>query len=100
MAVATAFLGRGRGVEIGLVLLGVLLGVLIYLSPPWLYPWVKAAHMMSIIAWMAGMLYLPRLFVYHTEAEIGSKQSETFKIMERRLFKGIIKPPLILTRPP
>jgi putative membrane protein len=95
MAVATAFLRRGRGVEIGLVLLGVLLGVLIYLSPPWLYPWVKAVHIVAIIAWMAGMLYLPRLFVYHAEAEICSKQSETFKIMERRLLTVITTPAMV-----
>jgi protoporphyrinogen IX oxidase len=51
----------------------------------------------AVIAWMAGMLYLPRLFVYHCEAEIGSKQSETFKIMERRLLKAIINPTMIVT---
>ena len=47
------------------------------------YLWVKALHVIAVIAWMAGMLYLPRLFVYHSEAEIGSKQSETFKVMVR-----------------
>lgn len=57
--------------------------------------WVKALHVISIIAWMAALLYLPRLFVYHTEAEIGSKQSETFKIMERRLYRGIMTPAMI-----
>jgi putative membrane protein len=50
-----------------------------------------------VIAWIAGMMYLPRLFVYHTAAEKGSIQSETFKIMERRLFRGIINPAMILT---
>ena len=59
--------------------------------------WVKALHVISVIAWMAGMLYLPRLYVYHTGAERGSVQSETFKMMERRLLKGIIKPAMILT---
>lgn len=59
--------------------------------------WVKALHVISVIAWMAGMLYLPRLFVYHTDAEIGSKQSETFKVMERRLLRGIINPAMIAT---
>ena len=54
--------------------------------------WVKALHVISVIAWMAGMLYLPRLFVYHAEAQPGSIQSETFKIMERRLLRGIINP--------
>jgi putative membrane protein len=61
------------------------------------YPWIKALHVIAVIAWMAGMLYLPRLFVYHCEAEIGSKQSETFKVMERRLLRAIINPAMILT---
>ncbi|WP_428650371.1 protoporphyrinogen oxidase HemJ [Roseibium sp.] len=60
-----------------------------------LYLWVKSLHVISIIAWMAGMLYLPRLFVYHVDAEIGSVQSETFKVMERRLLKAIINPAMI-----
>lgn len=60
-----------------------------------MYEWVKALHVISVIAWMAGMLYLPRLFVYHVKAEIGSVQSETFKVMERRLLKGIINPAMI-----
>ena len=59
--------------------------------------WVKAFHVISVIAWMAGMLYLPRLYVYHADAEVGSKQSETFKVMERRLYRGIIRPAMILT---
>jgi len=62
-----------------------------------LYLWLKAAHVIAVIAWMAGMLYLPRLFVYHCEAEIGSKQSETFKVMERRLLRLIINPAMIAT---
>jgi putative membrane protein len=62
-----------------------------------LYPWTKAFHIISVISWMAGMLYLPRLFVYHFEAEAGSKQSETFKVMERRLLKVIINPAMIAT---
>jgi protoporphyrinogen IX oxidase len=62
-----------------------------------LYLWLKAAHVIAVIAWMAGMLYLPRLFVYHCEAEPGSRQSETFKVMERRLLKAIINPAMIAT---
>jgi putative membrane protein len=62
-----------------------------------MYPWLKAFHIIAVIAWMAGMLYLPRLFVYHCEAEPGSKQSETFKVMERRLLKAIINPAMIAT---
>lgn len=54
--------------------------------------WVRALHIISVIAWMAGLLYLPRLFVYHSGAEPGSAQSETFKIMERRLYFGIMMP--------
>lgn len=61
------------------------------------YLWVKAFHVISVIAWMAGMLYLPRLFVYHCRAETGSAQSETFKIMERRLLKAIMNPAMIAT---
>ncbi|GAA0784808.1 protoporphyrinogen oxidase HemJ [Roseibium denhamense] len=60
-----------------------------------LYLWVKAIHVISIIAWMAGLLYLPRLFVYHVDAEVGSVQSETFKVMERRLLKAIMTPAMI-----
>ena len=59
------------------------------------YEWVKALHVIAVIAWMAGMLYLPRLFVYHCEAEPGSQQSETFKVMERRLLRAIINPAMI-----
>jgi len=59
------------------------------------YEWIKAFHIIAVIAWMAGMLYLPRLFVYHCAAEKGSFQSETFKVMERRLLRGIINPAMI-----
>jgi putative membrane protein len=62
-----------------------------------IYGWVKALHIVAVIAWMAGMLYLPRLFVYHCVAEKGSVQSETFKVMERRLLRGIINPAMITT---
>jgi protoporphyrinogen IX oxidase len=62
-----------------------------------MYDWIKAFHVIAVIAWMAGMLYLPRLFVYHCEAPKGSPQSETFKVMERRLLKGIINPAMIAT---
>ncbi len=62
-----------------------------------MYQWVKAFHIIAVIAWMAGMLYLPRLFVYHSMAEPGSTQSETFKVMERRLLKAIINPAMIVT---
>jgi putative membrane protein len=58
--------------------------------------WVKAVHIMAVIAWMAGMFYLPRLFVYHVDAAAGSVQSETFKLMERRLLRMIITPAMIV----
>ena len=61
------------------------------------YDWLKAFHLIAVIAWLAGMLYLPRLFVYHCAAEPGSRQSETFKVMERRLLKAIINPAMIAT---
>jgi protoporphyrinogen IX oxidase len=59
------------------------------------YPWIKALHIVSVIAWMAGLLYLPRLFVYHAAEPAGSSASETFKIMERRLLRGIMDPAMI-----
>jgi putative membrane protein len=62
-----------------------------------MYEWIKAFHIIAVIAWMAGMLYLPRLFVYHCAAEKGSLQSETFKVMERRLLRGIINPAMMAT---
>jgi protoporphyrinogen IX oxidase len=62
-----------------------------------MYEWIKAFHVIAIISWMAGMLYLPRLFVYHCGAETGSKQSETFKVMERRLLRLIITPAMIVS---
>ena len=59
------------------------------------YEIVKALHIISVIAWMAGLLYLPRLFVYHADTSIGSVQAETFKVMERRLLKAIMTPAMI-----
>ena len=70
---------------------------LVWWNPSGLYLWLKAAHVFAVIAWMAGMLYLPRLFVYHCEAAPGSKQSETFKLMERRLLTVIINPAMVAT---
>ena len=59
------------------------------------YEIIKSLHIISVIAWMAGLLYLPRLFVYHADAPIGSVQAETFKVMERRLLKAIMTPAMI-----
>jgi putative membrane protein len=61
-----------------------------------MYQWLVAFHIIAVIAWMAGMLYLPRLFVYHCEADVGSRQSETFKTMERRLLRFIMTPAMIV----
>jgi putative membrane protein len=62
-----------------------------------MYEWVKAFHIIAVISWMAALLYLPRLLIYHFDAEIGSVQSDTFKIMERRLLKAIMTPAMIFT---
>lgn len=62
-----------------------------------MYEWVKVCHIISVISWMAAMFYMPRLCVYHADSETGSQQSETFKIMERRLLKGIMTPAMIAT---
>ena len=89
--------GQWRRAVVAIAITVALVGLLVLWRPSGLYPWLKAAHVIAIIAWMAGMLYLPRLFVYHCEAEVGSKQSETFKVMERRLLKAIINPAMIVT---
>lgn len=60
-----------------------------------IYPWLKALHLISVIAWMAGLLYLPRLFVYHAQVEPDSPQAKTFEVMERRLLRGIMNPAMI-----
>jgi len=58
--------------------------------------WIKTLHIVFVIAWMAGLLYLPRLFVYHADAKVGSQLSESLKVMERRLLKGIVNPAMIV----
>lgn len=60
-----------------------------------MYEWVKVLHIISVISWMAGLLYLPRLLIYHFDAETGSVQSETFKVMESRLLRFIMRPAMI-----
>jgi putative membrane protein len=62
-----------------------------------MYLWIKALHVVSIISWMAGLLYLPRLFVYHSDSEIKSVQSETFKVMEKRLSYAIMTPAMVMS---
>jgi protoporphyrinogen IX oxidase len=61
-----------------------------------MFLWIKSLHVLAIISWMAGLLYLPRLFVYHSQVAAGSEQSETFKVMERRLYQAIMTPALIV----
>ncbi len=82
---------------VGVVVPAILFAVLVVWNPSGLYLWFKALHVVAVISWMAGMLYLPRLFVYHCEAEPGSVQSETFKVMERRLLRFIINPAMVAT---
>ena len=62
-----------------------------------LYLWIKALHIVAVISWMAGLLYLPRLFVYHCSAEPGGAASETFKVMERRLMWAIMTPAMLVS---
>jgi putative membrane protein len=62
-----------------------------------MYEWIKALHVLAVISWMAGILYLPRLFVYHAAASVGSDRSETFKVMERRLLKAIMTPAMLVS---
>jgi len=81
----------------GIAIAAILFAVLVILDPSGLYLWLKALHVIAAISWMAGMLYLPRLFVYHCDAEVASKRSETFKVMERRLLVAIINPAMIAT---
>jgi len=66
-------------------------------NPDNLYLWIKALHIIAVISWMAGLLYLPRLFIYHTDAPVGSVQSETFKVMEQRLIRLIMNPAMMIT---
>jgi len=82
---------------IALTVTAALFALLLAWNPSGLYLWLKALHVIAVISWMAGMLYLPRLFVYHCEADPGSRQSETFKVMERRLLKAIINPAMVVT---
>lgn len=94
----TSFAENPAGRAVGaLVVVAALAALLFWLDPQGLYPWIKALHVIAVISWMAGMLYLPRLFVYHAEAEIGSDKAETFKVMERRLLRAIINPAMMAT---
>lgn len=82
---------------VAVAIFGAATAVLFLVDPVGLYEWIKALHVIAVISWMAGMLYLPRLFVYHAEAATGSDKSETFKVMERRLLRAIINPAMIVS---
>lgn len=86
-----------RRAAIAIVVFVVLVAALFWLDPDGLYLWIKALHVIAVIAWMAGMLYLPRLFVYHADVLVGSSQSEMFKVMERRLLRAIINPAMVVS---
>lgn len=72
-------------------------GLIYWVGPDETYLWIKALHIIAVISWMAGLLYMPRLFIYHTDAPAGSEQSETFKIMEWRLLKLIMNPAMMIS---
>lgn len=89
--------GPGTRAAVALGITALLVAAAILVLGDAAYMWVKAVHVMAIISWMAGMLYLPRLFIYHCDAAPGSELSETFKIMERRLLRAIINPAMGLS---
>ncbi|MCP4319903.1 MAG: protoporphyrinogen oxidase HemJ [Hyphomicrobiales bacterium] len=90
--------GRTAAVRSRIALVVVCAGVaaLMVWNPPQLYLWIKAVHVIAVISWMAAMVYLPRLFVYHSDSEVGSQQSETFKVMEARLYRIIMTPAMVI----
>ena len=73
------------------------IALILHVDPADAYLWVKALHIIAVISWMAGLLYLPRLFIYHTDAPVGSVQSETFKVMEQRLIRLIMNPAMMIS---
>jgi len=83
--------------SIAIALFLALLAALFLWQPDNLYLWIKALHLIAVMSWMAALLYMPRLFIYHTDAAPGSEQSETFKVMEQRLLKVIMNPAMIIT---
>ena len=81
---------------IWLVVTGVVVVLSVWFLDVGAYLWIKALHVVAVISWMAGMLYLPRLFVYHCGVAVGSEASETFKVMERKLLRFIINPAMVV----
>lgn len=96
-AVSTDGKTASKRAVVSLVIFAVLTILLFTTASVALYPWIKAFHIIAVISWMAGMLYLPRLFVYHSDVAEKSSESETFKVMERRLLRFIINPAMIVT---
>ncbi len=82
---------------VAIALFLVLLTALFLWQPDNLYLWIKALHIIAVMSWMAALLYMPRLFIYHTDAVPGSDQSETFKMMEQRLLKVIMNPAMMIS---
>lgn len=82
---------------VAIALFVALLASLFVWQPDNLYLWIKALHLIAVMSWMAALLYMPRLFIYHTDAAPGSEQSETFKMMEQRLLKVIMNPAMMIT---
>ena len=86
----------GRKAAGALIFFGVVAAGVMFAGPDVAYPWIKALHLIAVISWMAGMFYLPRLFIYHLDCEPGSKQAQTFSIMERRLYRIIMNPAMMI----
>lgn len=86
----------GKRAFAALAILAICTAALFLLKPESLYLWIKAVHVVAVIAWMAGSLYLPRLFVYHADVPKGSDQSELFKVMEKRLLTVIMNPAMMI----
>lgn len=98
-AQTSAKAGRKSFVRAGvaLALFVLVAAFILYADPSDIYLWVKAFHIIAVISWMAALFYLPRLFIYHTDAAPGSEKSETFKVMEQRLIKVIMNPAMMIS---
>lgn len=87
----------GRKAAGALIFFGLVAAGIMFAGPDVAYPWIKALHLIAVISWMAGMLYLPRLFIYHSDADPLSDQAKTFAVMERRLMSVIMTPAMIVS---
>lgn len=88
---------RAKRTVVSLAIFGGLFAAAFVFLTPAAHDWMRALHVIAVISWMAGMLYLPRLFVYHCGVEIGGEASETFKVMERKLLRYIINPAMVVS---